>query len=368
MKNRNKVIVKTSLIGVSTNVLLVIVKTIIGLLAHSVAIVMDAINNLSDVLSSVITIIGTKLSQKKPDAKHPYGHGRFEYITSLVIGMIILAAGVGAIVKSIFTIIDGSNPTFDIISLILIALAVLVKIALGLYYRYIGKKVYSESLIGSGIDALFDALLSFGTLISIIVLLVWKINIEGYIGVVIGLFMIKSGIGVLMNSVSSIIGERTNKETLKAIERLVCDNPRVKGAYDLIVNNYGPNYGVGSIRIEVDDQMTAKDIHSLTKNIADKVFEKFGIVITVGIYASNNSDPMIAKIRSDIQKEVLTNNVIKQVHGFYVDQEAKTISFDVMVDYSEVNAESAIEQIHENLLKKYPDYKFIIIKDEDVIE
>lgn len=171
-----------------------------------------------------------------------------------------------------------------------------------------------------------------------------------------------------MNSVSSIIGERTNKETLKAIERLVCDNPRVKGAYDLIVNNYGPNYGVGSIRIEVDDQMTAKDIHSLTKNIADKVFEKFGIVITVGIYASNNSDPMIAKIRSDIQKEVLTNNVIKQVHGFYVDQEAKTISFDVMVDYSEVNAESAIEQIHENLLKKYPDYKFIIIKDEDVIE
>ncbi len=257
MENRSKVIVRTSIIGILGNIGLVVLKAIVGIFAHSIAIIMDAINNLSDALSSTITIIGTKLSQKKPDAKHPYGHGRVEYITSLAIGVIIIVAGVGAIVESIKSIIEGGKPTFDVVALVLIAVAVVVKIVLGLYFRHVGKKVNSEALKGSGMDALFDALLSFGTLVSIAVTLIWKdVRIEGYVGTVIGLFMIKSGIDVLKSSLSSIIGERTSKETSEAIKHLVCQNPEVKGAYDLIVNNYGPDRGIGSIHIEVSDDMT----------------------------------------------------------------------------------------------------------------
>ena len=363
--NRSKVIVRTSVIGILTNLGLVTLKAFVGIIAGSIAIIMDAVNNLSDALSSVITIVGTKLSQKKPDAKHPYGHGRVEYITSLIISVIILIAGVTAIVESVISIIEQKAPSFDIISLILIAVAVLVKIGLGLYFRHVGKKVNSEALKGSGIDALFDALLSLGTLVSIVVSLVWKVNIEGYIGVIIGLFMIKSGIDVLRQSLSSIIGERTSKETSDAIKHLVCENPEVRGAYDLIVNNYGPDRGIGSIHIEVDDKMTAKEIHPLTRKIAFEVYEKFGIIMTIGIYASNNSDPVINKIRADIQQEVLAHPTIKQIHGFYCDQEIKSITFDVIVDFKDKDAPKLIKEIHDGLQAKYPDYQFSIVEDKD---
>ena len=363
--NRSKVIVRTSVIGILTNLGLVTLKAFVGIIAGSIAIIMDAVNNLSDALSSVITIVGTKLSQKKPDAKHPYGHGRVEYITSLIISVIILIAGVTAIVESVISIIEQKVPSFDIISLILIAVAVLVKIGLGLYFRHVGKKVNSEALKGSGIDALFDALLSLGTLVAIVVSLVWKVNIEGYIGVIIGLFMIKSGIDVLRQSLSSIIGERTSKETSEAIKHLVCENPEVKGAYDLIVNNYGPDRGIGSIHIEVDDKMTAKEIHPLTRKIAFEVYEKFGIIMTIGIYASNNSDPVINKIRADIQQEVLAHPTIKQIHGFYCDQEIKSITFDVIVDFKDKDAPKLIKEIHDGLQAKYPDYQFSIVEDKD---
>lgn len=365
MENRSKKIVQTSVVGILTNLGLVVLKAIVGIIANSIAIIMDAINNLSDALSSVITIVGTKLSQKKPDAKHPYGHGRVEYLTSLIISVIIIIAGSSAIVESVITIIENRKPTFEIWSVILIAIAVLVKVVLGLYFRHMGKKLNSEALKGSGIDALFDALLSFATLVSIVVMLIWKVNIEGYVGIIIGLFMIKSGIDVLRTSLSSIIGERTSKETSEAIKKLVCSNPEVKGAYDLIVNNYGPDRGIGSIHIEVDDDLTAKEIHPLTRKIATQVYQEFGIIMTVGIYATNSSNKEISAIREIIQKDVLSHETIKQMHGFYVDQETKTISFDVIIDFKDKDAPKLIKELHDKLAEKFPDYHFIIVEDKD---
>ena len=365
MQDRSKKIVQTSLVGILANLGLVVIKAIVGLLAMSIAIIMDAINNLSDALSSVITIVGTKLAQKKPDEKHPYGHGRVEYLTSLIISVLILIAGSAAIVESILAIIENSLPQFEIWSVILIAIAVLVKIALSLFFRYRGKKLNSDALKGSGIDALFDAFLSLGTLVAIIVALVWQVNIEGYIGVIIGLFMIKSGVDVLRGSLSSIIGERTSKETSEAIKKLVCSNPEVKGAYDLIVNNYGPDRGIGSIHIEVDDNLTAKEIHPLTRRIAVQVYNEFGIIMTIGIYASNSSDKEIIQIRDAIKKEVLSHPTIKQMHGFYVDQEVKTISFDVIVDFKDKDSTKLIKEIHDSLVEQFPDYQFYIVEDKD---
>ena len=367
MQDRSKIIVRTSIIGILANLGLVAIKLVVGLIALSVSIIMDAVNNLSDALSSTITVIGTKLSQKKPDAKHPYGHGRIEYVTSLVIGIIILVAGGLAIYESIMSIVNKVQPTFEVYSVILIGVAVIVKIVLGLYFRHVGKKVNSEALKGSGIDALFDALLSFATLVSIIV---WfasdkKAVIEGYIGAIIGLFMLKSGIDVLRNSLSSIIGERTSKETAEAIKHLVCENKQVLGAYDLIVNNYGPDRGIGSIHIEVDDNLTAKEIHPLTRKIANQVFEQFGIIMTIGIYASNSSNEEVIKIRDTVRKEVLSHPTIKQMHGFYVDHEDKSITFDVIVDFKDKDSARLIKEIHDNLVEKLPGYRFYIVEDKD---
>ena len=365
MKNRSKKIIQTSIIGIITNLGLVVMKALVGFFANSISIIMDALNNLSDVLSSTITVIGTKLSQKKPDAKHPYGHGRIEYVTSLVIGFIILFAAGLAIYESIMSIISPRDVKFDVLTVILISIAVLVKIGLGLFFRKQGKKYNSEALKGSGIDALFDALLSFATLVSIVVYLIWKVNIEGYIGIIIGLFMLKSGIGVLRTSLSSIIGERTSKETSEAIKKLVCQNPSVLGAYDLIINNYGPERAIGSIHIEVDDKLTAKEIHPLTRGIAKQVYEQFGIIMTIGIYASNSSDSEINKIKEAIRKELFSHPTIKQMHGFYCNQELKEITFDVIVDFEDKNASGLIEEIKKNLGEKFPDYHFYIVEDKD---
>ena len=363
--NREQKIIRTSLIGIGGNMLLVAAKATIGFIAGSVSIILDAVNNLTDMLSSTITIIGTKLSTKKPDRKHPYGHGRIEYLTSLIISVIILVAGGSAIYESILSLINPSAPTYSDISLIIISVAILVKVALGLYYRKVAKEVNSDALKGSGVDALFDALLSTATLVGAIVARFAHVYIEGYLGIVIGLFIIKSGIEILSGAVSNIIGERTSNEIALAIKQTVNSFPEVIGSYDLILNNYGPNRAIGSIHIEVDDKLTAKEIHPLSRRIAQEVYAKFGVILTVGIYASNSSNPEIACIRKDIHELVKQYPLIKQIHGFYVDEELKTISFDILVDFEEQKPEELSNKLIEQLKEKHPNYQYSIVIDKD---
>ena len=363
--NRENKIIQTSIVGIIGNVLLVAAKATIGLIAGSISIILDAINNLTDTLSSIITIIGTKLSTKKPDKKHPYGHGRIEYVTSLIVAIIILVAGGSAIFESIQSLINDTKANYSNICLIVISIAIVVKIALGLYFRYVAKKVNSDALKGSGMDALFDAILSTATLVGAIVAMFTNVYIEGYLGIVIGLFIIKSGIEVISGAVSNIIGERTSNEVALAIKQTVNSFPEVIGSYDLILNNYGPNRAIGSIHIEVKDDLTAKEIHPLTRKISQEVYMKFGVILTVGIYASNTSNPAIKEIRKNLHDLVEQSPNIKQVHGFYVDEELKTISFDILIDFDEKNPEKLRDELIDKLKTLHPEYNYFVVIDND---
>lgn len=363
--NREKTIITTSFIGIGGNLLLVAGKALIGFLANSVSIILDAVNNLTDALSSVITIIGTKLAGKKPDKKHPFGHGRIEYLTSLIIAVIILVAGGSAIYESILSLINKTEATYSNISLIIISIAIVVKIALGLFFRKMGKKTSSDALKGSGIDALFDAILSLSTLIGAIVAMFTGVHIEGYLGILIGLFIIKSGIDVLRGAISNIIGERTSEETSLAIKKAVCAHEGVIGAYDLILNNYGPNKSIGSIHIEVDDNMTAKKIHKLSREISAEAYLKFGTILTVGIYASNNNHPEQKEIRNYVYELVRSYEQINEIHAFYIDEVNKVISFDLIVSFKEESPDKIVSEIKEKVKEKYPGYECIIVLDAD---
>ena len=363
--NRDKKIIQTSLIGIAANILLVVAKAIIGFIAHSIALITDAINNLTDSLSSAITIIGTKLAGKKPDKKHPYGHGRIEYLVSLIIGIIILAAGVMAIYESVKALIDNPVVEYSVISLVIIALAVGVKVFVGLYYLKVGKEVNSEPLKASGKDALFDVLLSLATVVGIVTSLIWHINIEGYIGIIIGLFILRTAIEVLHDGVSLIIGERASQEEIDAIKHLVCSFPEVKGAYDLIINNYGANKTIASIHIEVDDSLTATQIHLLTRNITARAYAELGTILTVGIYASNEADPRVKEIKDFTYKLIEKEEGINQIHGFYIDEEKKIISFDLIFDFKFDKPQVKIAELVNTLKEKYPEYTFYIIQDTD---
>lgn len=363
--NREKLIVRTSIIGILGNVLLVTLKAIFGFIANSISIILDALNNLSDALSSIITIIGTKLAHKKPDAKHPYGHGRVEYLTAMVIAIIVLVTGGSAIYESILSLINARETNYTYVTIIIVVIGILVKIGLGLYFRLMGKKTNSEALIGSGMDALFDAILSIGTLIGIGTSLIWHVNIEGYLGIIIGLFIIKSGISILRKALSDIIGERVSKEVAIGIKNLVCSHKEVIGAYDLIINNYGPERAIGSIHIEVNDEMKAKDIHPLTRKISEEIFLKYGVLMTIGIYASNTSNDHIKEIRIYIFNLIKEYKDIKQIHGFYFDKENNNISFDIILDYNCKDMDKIKNDLISRLKEKYPSYSFYIVIDND---
>ena len=369
--NREKTIIRTSVIGIIANILLVGFKATIGFIAGSISIVMDALNNLTDALSSIITIIGTKLSNKKPDRKHPFGHGRVEYITSTIIAALILFAGGLAIYESITSIVtycssgDKTLPEFTIVSLIIIGVAILVKVGVGIFYKIQGKRVQSEALKASGTDALFDAILSTATLVGAIFAYTLHWYVEGYLGIAIGLFIIKSGIDVLRTSFSSIIGERHDPEETKSILADISSVPGVKGAYDLIIHSYGPNKYVGSVHIGVDGGLSAKEIQIIERNIAALIASKYNMFMTVGIYADNVDGKLSNEIRSKIQ-EFMKNNVnILQMHGFFVDEVQKFCNFDLVFSFNEQEPEKRIDEIRNILEEIYPDMTFYIQLDRD---
>ena len=211
-QNRNKIIVRTSLIGIVTNVLLAAVKATVGLLANSIAVVLDAVNNLSDALSSVITIVGAKLAGKRPDKKHPLGYGRIEYLSAMIVSGLVLYAGITALVEAVKKIISPEAADYSVLSLVLIAVAVVVKVILGRFVSAQGKKADSASLIASGKDALFDAVLSASVLLSAVIQMTTGVSLEAYVGVVIAGFIIKAGIEMMLDTVNDILGQRTDPE------------------------------------------------------------------------------------------------------------------------------------------------------------
>ena len=190
---REKTIVKTSLVGILTNLLLVGFKAFVGLVSNSIAVILDAVNNLSDALSSVVTIIGAKLGAKQPDKKHPLGYGRIEYLSSMIVAALVLYAGITSLVESIKKIIHPEAADYSTVAIFIISVAIAVKLVLGMYVKRQGKKVNSGALSASGSDALFDAVLSASVLASAIIFLVSGVSLEAYVGVVIAGFIIKAG-------------------------------------------------------------------------------------------------------------------------------------------------------------------------------
>ena len=368
-KKRSHVIVRTSIIGIFANVLLVIFKGIVGILANSVSIIMDALNNLTDALSSVITIIGTKLSLKRPDKNHPYGYGRIEYITSTLIAALILFAGGMAVYESVNSIIDyyknGTMPDYQIYSIIIISMAIVVKILLGLYFRYQAKKVNSENLNSSGLDALFDSLLSLGTLISLIFAMTLHFYIEGYVGILIDLFIIKSGIELIKESLSSMIGNRFDKDLIKEIKQDIARIPNVLGAYDLILNSYGHNKNIGSIHIAVSDTLEALEIQKIEREIASLMQEKYNTILTTGIYVLNSKDEDVKEMNKSLNDIIKKHNNVLQYHGFYYEKNKDIMSFDLVISFDEEDVDNLILSIKDDMQKLYPNTTILINFDQD---
>ena len=364
--SRDKVIIRTSVIGIAANVLLAAFKAVIGLASNSIAVVLDAVNNLSDALSSIITIVGTKLAGKLPDKKHPLGYGRIEYLSAMLVSGIVLYAGITSAVESVKKIIHPEKPDYSVISLVIIAVAVFVKIVLGRYVKAQGEKVNSGSLVASGSDAMFDAILSSSVLASAIIFKVSGISLEAYVGAVISVIIIKSGVEMMMETLDQILGERAEKEITDKIIAIMKEEKDVRGAYDLVLHNYGPDKHLGSVHIELPDHMTVREVDRLTRKLEAKVYKETGVIMTgVGLYSYNTGDSGAAKIQNDVQERVLAHDWALQLHGFYVDTETKEMTFDVVMSF-DIRPKEGLQILYEEMRKAYPDYKIVIAPDVDV--
>ena len=353
--------------GIAVNILLAAFKAAVGLLSNSIAVVLDAVNNLSDALSSVITIGGAKLAGKRPDREHPLGHGRIEYISALIVAAIVLYAGITSLVESVKKIIEPSAPAYSTVSLVIIAVAVLTKVLLGRYVKSKGEQTNSGALVASGTDALSDAALSFTVLLTALLYTFKGISLEAYVGVIISGFIIKAGIEMISDTVKDILGRRANVEVSNKIKELVTEEPEVLGAYDLFIHDYGPGKSYGSVHVELPDTMTVDKVDILTRKLTDRVYRETGVILTgIGVY-SRNTDAKAEKIRRDIEAIVMAHDWALQMHGFYIDEEKKVIRFDVVLSFG-VSQDECIKTICDEVAPLYPGYNLVIVPDIDITD
>ena len=366
--DREKVIVRTSVIGIVVNILLAAFKAIVGLASHSIAVVLDAVNNLSDALSSVITILGAKLAGRKPDKKHPLGHGRIEYISAMIVSAIVLYAGITSLVESVKKIIHPDEVSYSTVSLVIIAVAVVAKILLGRYVKAKGQEVGSGALVASGTDAMSDAVLSFAVLVTALIFTFTGVSLEAYVGVVISIFIIKAGIEMISDTVSDILGRRADEELSRTIKKMLVDEPEIFGAYDLFLHNYGPDKFYGSVHIELPDTMTVRDVDVITRRVQAKIYKETGVIMTgVGVYSHNTTDNEASEIRNKVQKIVLDHDWALQMHGFYLDQEEKDMRFDVVMSF-DIDHHEGLEILYKEVCEAFPGYKITIAPDIDITD
>jgi len=366
-KTREEVIVRTSIIGIAANILLAAFKAAVGIISHSIAITLDSVNNLSDAGSSVITIIGTKLAAKPADKKHPFGYGRIEYLSAMVIGIIILYAGVTSLVESIKKIISPAKAEYGTASIIILLSAVIVKIVMGLYVKKTGEKVNSDSLVASGKDALMDSIISIATILAALIYIFTEIAVEAYLGAIISIMILKAGFETLRDAVSEILGERVDADLARNIKKTISEIEGVHGVYDLALTNYGPDNFIASVHIEVDDNTTAAEIAKLQWKISKAVFAEYGIVISaVGVYPTNTGESTVAAVKKQIKEYLSQYPDVLEMHGLYIDEEEKTLRLDVIIDFNAEDRLSLYDKIKNELKEMFPMYRTIIQLDLDV--
>ena len=367
--SRGKVIVRTSIIGIVANVFLAAFKAAVGLASNSIAIVMDAVNNLSDAASSVITIVRTKLAGREPDRKHPFGYGRIEYLSAMVISLLVLYAGITAFVESVKKIIHPDTPDYGAAALIIVAVAVAVKIVLGRYVKSVGKKVNSDSLVNSGEDATLDSVISASTLAAAAVYMLFHVSLEAWLGALIALVIVKSGFGMLRDTLSQILGQRADAQLARDVKATVTSYPEVSGAYDLVLHDYGPDTYNGSVHVEVPDTLSADDVDRLIRQIAVDVYQKHDVILTaIGVYSVNTKDPEAAEARQRVTEIILAHEHVLQVHGFYYNKAEKTIRFDIVVSFDAPDRREVYRRVCEDVQKAYPDFTLQAVMDTDFSE
>ena len=366
IEEREKVGTKASVVGIVTNAAFFGLKFILGSMMRSVAVIADGFNNLSDAASSIVSLIGFKVAGKKPDAKHPFGYGRIEYIAALVVSFLILTTGLSVIKDSFANIIKPESLSVTLAGFIGLGISIVAKIVLGLYTKRLGKKIDSISLIASGTDALNDVVVTFATVISMVVFMIFKVNIDGYIGCVVAFFIIKAGIEVVTDALGPLLGQPADKEVVDKIEEIILSGEGIVGVHDLVVHNYGPGRIFASAHAEIPSDCDLLRMHDIIDQIETKIFKEINVEITIHFDPIDVNNDNLARMREKVAEIVNNIDSTLKFHDFrMVSGHTHTnLIFDIVYPYNcKLKEEEVLEKIDEKIdeLSDFDNMKYFTV-------
>ena len=365
--SREGIIMTTSWLGVIVNILCALVKIIIGALAGSIAIISEGLNNAADVASSVLTIIGTKLAGKHPTKEHPFGFGRIEYLTSLIIAGMILLTAYETISEAIGLIFNPKKMDLSVLIIVIIAVSAVIKFALGAYVEKQGHKINSQALVGIGKDSKSDCIVSVVTIIATVVYIMFDISIDAYAGILTSLFIFKAGYEILKETVGDLLGAPGDKELADNIYKLVRSNPLVLNAADMMLHNYGPDRYSGSVNIEMDHALTVEQIYAAIHALQLQIMHEFNIVMVFGVYAVDRDHENVIEMRKYIGTFVKNTEHVNSFHALYIDPNNNDIYCDLVVDYDLQDWDGLRKEFTRYMNEKYPSQELQLVIETEYV-
>lgn len=365
--NREDIISVTSLVGIVMNIFIALLKIAIGLIVHSIAIISEGANNASDAMTSIVTFLGAKLSTKHPDEKHPFGYGRIEYLTSLVVSILILLTGIELLKGSVEMIFKPTQLQVTAVSVGIIIISAIIKLLYGTYALKMSKKSNSSALEAVGLDSRNDCIGSVITLGSALAFVFFNISLDAYAGIITSLIIIKAGYGVLADTISELIGRPGKRELALELYRKIVATDGVIYAVDMMLHNYGPDAWSGSVNVEMDHKMTISQAYDILHALQLEIMQQYNVTMVFGIYSVDNDSTESRQIRRIIGEYIRDKEHIKSFHAVYKDEKNKKLYCDFLVDYYLKDWDKARAEFIEYMSVKYPDYQIILTIETEFV-
>ena len=369
-KTRNAYVYLASIVGILCNLILSIIKISVGFISGSVSITADGFNNLSDMASSIITMVGIKLANRPADKEHPFGHGRMEYLSALVVAFMVMLVGVQFVKTSFERILNPVAVSFEIIPFILLLISLLIKLWLSRFNKFMGLKINSTALKAASVDALGDVFTSSCVLISFLAAKFTALPIDGYVGLIVSAAILYAGYSLIKDTISPLLGEAPDEELLKKIKQGVLSYDNIIGVHDLIIHNYGVGKCMAAIHAEIPSNIDLVTIHEIIDSAEREISQKLNIYLVIHMDPMCIHDDKINKVKGEVQEILLKYKTIKSMHDFRITEGKDKINiiFDIEVNAYEVNTPDKEEELkgklESDIKKLNPLYNCVITIDK----
>ena len=358
-------------VGIACNVLLSLAKMMVGMLLHSVSVMADAFNNLSDAGSSIIGLVGVKMAEKPADEDHPFGHGRIEYVAALIVAFLVIEVGFTFFKDSISKIRHPEKLRFQMVSIVILGMSILVKLWLGMFNKKLGKKIDSQVMMATAADSLGDVIATAATVVSILFWKVTGINIDGFVGLGVSLVVMWAGIGIARDTLEPLIGEATTPEDYRRIKKFVEKYDGIMGSHDLIVHNYGPGRSMASIHAEVPNNVSIEVSHEIIDRVERDAAKELGIFLVIHMDPLETEDQTVLKVRKKTEKAVEELDSRCSIHDFRMvkGEDQMNLIFDLVVprEYSEKKGDELMIRVIERMQEIDKRYQCVITLENSFV-